>query len=109
MTNNDLPELTDADFDSVVKGSPTPVVVDFWAPWCDPCKILGTMLSRLAVKYEGSVKIVKMNVDEEKSAPAEYAVRSLPTILMFKKGKIANQIIGSPSEDEIDKAISRLL
>ena len=100
--------MTDDRFADEVKASPQPVVVDFWAPWCGPCESVHEILERMAAKYDG-VKFVRMNVDDEKATPEEYAVRSIPTLLFFKGGAVANQLIDVASEPEIEAALQKLL
>jgi len=109
MTENHLPEVTDSNFDEEVRRSSIPVIVDFWAPWCGPCKIVQPVLHRLAEKYQGKVKFVSMNVDQHKATPSEFAIRSIPTLLFFKEGIIKNQMIGAQSEESIDKVVKNLL
>lgn len=109
MCADKLEALSDDEWDEKVKHSGGSVVVDFWAPWCDPCKLVDPILEKLAEKYGGSVEFLKMNIDEETAVPNKYAVRSIPTILFFKQGKITNQIIGVETEEAIEKAIKELL
>lgn len=87
-------QVTDADFDSVVLKSDLPVLVDFWAPWCGPCRALAPVIEELGEEYAGKVKIVKMNVDENPATPAKYGVRAIPTLVLIKKGETIEQITG---------------
>ena len=100
---------TDATFDEVVKQSDIPVIVDFWAEWCGPCKQIGPALEELAAEYEGKVKIVKVNVDENPSSPAQMGVRGIPALFMFKGGQPVAQKIGAAPKaalkDWIDSAV----
>ena len=109
MSPNQLSDISDDNFDTKIRRSNRPAVIDFWAPWCQPCKIVHPILERMAEKYGASVSFFRMNVDEEKTVPSEYAVRSIPTLLFFKDGKIRNQLIGVQTEDAIDKAVQGLL
>jgi thioredoxin len=109
MAHNEIAEATDANFEEQVSRAALPVVVDFWAPWCGPCKMVTPILEKMAGKYKGKVKFFSMNVDEQKSKPAEYAIRSIPTLLYFKGGQIKNQMIGAQSEENIEEAIKKLL
>jgi thioredoxin len=104
-----LKQVTDTSFDEEVRRSGIPVIVDFWAPWCGPCKAVTPVLESLAEKYSGNVKFVSMNVDEDKKTPSEFAVRSIPTLLFFKQGIVKNQLIGAQNQENIENAVKNLL
>jgi thioredoxin 1 len=87
--------VTDATFDAEVRKSPIPVVVDFWAEWCGPCKQIGPALEELSAQYEGKVKIVKVNVDENPDLPAQLGVRGIPTLFLFKDGEVVSNKVGA--------------
>ena len=86
--------INDADFESVVVNSDIPVLLDFWAPWCGPCKMIAPVLDELAPEFAGKVKIVKMNVDDNQATPAQFGVRSIPTLLLIKNGQVVAIEIG---------------
>jgi len=109
MVSKEIKEATDENFDSEVGQSDLPVVMDFWAPWCGPCKMIAPIMDKMAKKYKAKIKFMSMNVDDNKSKPAEFAVRSIPTLLFFKHGKIRNQMIGAQGEDNIEDAIKQLI
>ncbi len=102
--------VTDADFESEVLRSDLPVLVDFWAPWCGPCKAMNPVMEELGELYAGKVKIVKMNVDENMDVPSKHNVMSIPTFIIFKGGEVFTQFIGARSktdmQKELDSAIS---
>ena len=87
-------EVTDATFDEMVLKSDLPVLVDFWAPWCGPCRALAPVLEELAKDMEGQALIVKVNVDENQALPSKFAIRSIPTLILFNKGEVQEQITG---------------
>ncbi|KFI30578.1 thiol reductase thioredoxin [Haematobacter massiliensis] len=87
--------VTDATFDSEVRQSDLPVVVDFWAEWCGPCRQIGPALEELAVEYDGKVKIVKVNVDENPQSPSQLGVRGIPALFLFKDGEVVSNKIGA--------------
>jgi len=92
--------VTDADFDAEVAKSKLPVLVDFWAPWCPPCKIIGPVMDRIAKEYAGKVKIVKYNVDDSNKKAKELGIQGIPTVIAFKGGKEVDRFSGIPSRDE---------
>lgn len=94
-------QITDATFDMQVLKSDQPVLLDFWAPWCGPCRALGPVIEELASEYEGRVRIGKMNVDENPVTPGKYGIRAIPTLILFKNGEAVEQVTGAVSKDAI--------
>ena len=88
-------KATDASFEQEVLKSETPVLVDFWAEWCGPCRMIGPSLEDISKEMDGKLKVVKVNIDENPSTPTRYNVRSIPTILFFKDGKLVDQVVGA--------------
>ncbi|MDI9847932.1 thioredoxin [Rhodoblastus sp. 17X3] len=99
-------KVTDATFEADVIKSAEPVVVDFWAEWCGPCKMIGPSLEELAKDYAGKVKIVKLNVDENPAVAGKLGIRSIPTLMLFKDGKVAAQKVGAAPKGELAKWIN---
>ncbi|MDD5246830.1 MAG: thioredoxin [Candidatus Omnitrophica bacterium] len=97
--------FTDSSFKKDVLDSDLPVVVDFWAPWCGPCKMLAPILDELAKEYDRKVRIGKINIDENPKTATHYGVMSIPTVMFFKNGKISGQIVGAVSKQEFKKKI----
>ena len=99
-------KVTDASFEADVLKSSEPVVVDFWAEWCGPCKAIGPSLEEIATEMHGKVKIVKMNVDENPGVPGSLGIRSIPTLILFKDGKAASQKVGAAPKGDLVKWIN---
>ncbi len=101
--------LTDANFDSEIKKASVPVLVDFWAPWCGPCKAVAPVLEELAGEYQGRLIIAKMNVDDNQATPARFGVRSIPNMVIFKNGAEVGRIIGSRPKSDLKATIDPLI
>lgn len=101
--------ITDSSFKSEVLESKMPVVVDFWAPWCAPCRIVSPIIDELAKDYAGKVKVGKMNVDENPDVPGQFGIMSIPTILIFKNGKPVKTMIGAQGKENYKRAIDEAL
>jgi thioredoxin 1 len=100
--------LTQDNFAQEVLQSSTPVLVDFWAEWCGPCKMIAPVLSELADEYDGRVKIGKVNVDEQQGLASEYGIRAIPTLLLFQNGQVADQIVGARSKRDLKASFDRV-
>ncbi len=101
--------VTDATFNSDVLKSEIPVMIDFWAVWCNPCKMISPVIDKMAAAYEGKLKVVKMDVDSNSNTPSELGIRSIPTLMFFKNGEMVNQIVGVVSEAQLKKVIDTVL
>ncbi len=101
--------FTDANFDQEVLKSKGAVLVDFWAEWCGPCKMLAPVLDRIASANSGKIKVGKMNVDENQETPQKYGIQGIPTLLFFKNGSLAQQIVGFQSQENIQKIIDEVV
>ncbi len=106
MSNN-IVTLTNSNFDDEVKKSPTPILVDFWAEWCGPCRMVSPILEKLSEEYSGKVRIGKVNVDEQGSLAAKFGVQSIPTLLLFKEGKVVEQFIGATTREVLARLLDK--
>ena len=107
MATTAILEVTDANFDQEVLKSDQPVLIDFWAVWCGPCKALSPIVDEVAQSYSGKVKVAKMNVDQNPGTPGRYGIRGIPTLLIFKGGQVKEQIVGYVPKETIEKAIDK--
>ena len=101
-------EVSDASWEKDVLQSDRPVLVDFWAEWCGPCKMLAPMIDELASEYDGRVKIGKVNIDDHQSLASQYGIRAIPTMLIFKNGEVADQIVGLRSKRDLKGSLDRV-
>ncbi|OGR66278.1 MAG: thioredoxin [Elusimicrobia bacterium GWB2_63_22] len=102
-------QVTDANFEAEVIKSPLPVLVDFWAPWCGPCRMVGPVIDELAKEYAGKVKVCKLNTDENQDTAGKYQISAIPTMLLFKGGKLVEQLVGLQPKEELKKHLDELL
>jgi thioredoxin 1 len=98
---DNITSITDATFDEEVKGSSEPVLVDFWAEWCGPCKMIATTLEEIATEYDGKLRIVKLNVDENLDVSRRFEVLSIPTLILFKDGEAQHRVIGAKGKNQL--------
>jgi len=101
--------VTDQSFEQDVLKANQPVLVDFWAAWCGPCRMIAPTVEALASEYSGRARVVKMNVDENQSTPAQYQIRGIPTLLLFKDGQVRDQLVGAASRDVIENLLKKYL
>lgn len=99
--------VTDKSFDLEVLKSDTPVLVDFWATWCAPCRAIAPIVEEMAETYSGKLKVAKMNVDENPSTPGRYGVRGIPTLILFKKGEVVDQVVGAVPKSQVQGLIAK--
>jgi thioredoxin 1 len=102
-------DVTDANFDAEVLKSELPIVIDFWAEWCAPCRAIAPIVKDLSAQYDGKVKVVKMNIDENPATPGKYGVRAIPTVLAFKNGTVVGQITGARPRSAFEELVQRVL
>ena len=108
MSAANIVTLTDANFEQEVLKSLTPVLVDFWAEWCGLCKMIGPIVDELASEYDGKVKVGKVNIEEYQSIATEYGVRAIPTLLIFKDGEVAEQMVGLRSKRDLKANLDKV-
>jgi thioredoxin 1 len=101
--------VNDETFEAEVEKSDLPVLVDFWAPWCGPCHMVAPSVEEIAKEYEGKAKVAKVNVDESQQTAVKFGIRSIPTLLYFKGGSVADQVVGAVPKEELKKKLDNLL
>lgn len=109
MANSKIKHITDAEFDKHVLEADLPTLVDFWAPWCGPCKAIGPVIDELADEFDGQAQIAKMNVDESPATPGKYGIRAIPTLILFKDGQVVDQITGAVGKAQLTALINKAL
>jgi thioredoxin 1 len=105
----ELPQVTDKNFATEVLNANVPVLVDFWATWCGPCLSIGPIVEELAKEFSGKIKVTKLNVDENPGIPSQYGIRGIPTLILFKGGKIVDQIVGAVPKGRVQSMIEKAL
>lgn len=108
MAGQNVMELTDGNFKSEVLDSATPVLVDFWAEWCQPCKLLGKTIDELATEYQGRVKVGKVDIDRHKQAATDYKINAIPTVMIFKGGELKKKFVGLVPKGQIQDALKEI-
>jgi len=108
MAGENVKQLTDSDFEKTVNGA-TPCLVDFWAPWCGPCKAIGPVVEELASEYAGKVVVAKMNVDENPATPGKFGIRAIPTLILFKEGKVVDQVTGAVGKTQLVSMLGKAI
>lgn len=109
MASEKIVNVTDATFDAEVLKSDKPTLIDFWASWCAPCKAIAPIIDELAAEFEGKVKVTKMNVDENPGTPSKFAVRGIPTLILFKDGKVLEQKVGAVPKAQLAEMLKKAL
>ncbi len=109
MASNDVVTLQDSTFEQEVLKSDIPVLVDFWAVWCGPCKAIAPAVEELARQYKGKVKVAKMDVDEHQNVPQQYGIRSIPTLLLFKGGRVVDTIVGAVPKAKLEDSFKKAM
>ena len=109
MASESVTEIMDSVFDAEVLESEIPVLVDFWAPWCGPCKALSPVIEEISETYKGRVKVSKINVDENPETTMKFRIRSIPTLIAFKNGEVSDQIVGAVAKSEIEKILDKAI
>jgi thioredoxin 1 len=102
-------ELSDASFDETIHTSQMPVLVDFWAPWCGPCRMLAPLIEQVADEFAGKAKVCKLNTDQSRDTAVEFGISAIPTVMLFKEGKMQKKWVGLTSKKDISEAITKLL
>jgi thioredoxin 1 len=106
---SDLLQVTDETFEAEIVKADLPAMVDFWAEWCGPCRMVAPVVEELAKAYAGKIKVAKMDVDKNRQTPARFGIRNIPTLILFKAGKVANTIIGAQPKSYIEGELKKLL
>jgi len=109
MSSQFLGVATDDNFEGEVLKSDKPVLIDFWAPWCGPCKAIGPIVEEIAAEYQDKIKVMKLNVDDSQKAAGAYGVRSIPTLMIFKGGKVSDTLIGLVPKEKLEEFIKKSL
>jgi thioredoxin 1 len=109
MAGKNLVEITDGEFEQEILKSDIPALVDFWAPWCGPCRTIAPAVESVAEKFSGKLKVAKMNVDDNRSTPGNYGIMSIPTLILFKNGEVVDRITGAVPQSRLEEAVEKAL
>ena len=109
MAGDTMKHVGDSDFEAQVLKSSVPVLVDFWAPWCGPCKAIGPVIEEMAAEFAGRAATVKMNVDDNPATPGKYGIRAIPTLIVFKDGQVVEQVTGAVGKTQIAAMLNKAL